>query len=231
MDLFEKWLKPSMLHPCGKSHGIYSASPAWFADPVSSAAGAAVPRQMLAATLLTAVGAHPYRAPNAAEAPRLFSAGPGGLHSLPPIRALDVIGGRLAAPYDVGAVAVSDAALLLHPAALVCCEAADDTLSASASRWSAVRLRFALAAAGLPADAISSASSPNRLLPLDSLASAAAGAAALPRPIARAWVDAGWCADSGSHRPCGTVDHPLAGPDWHAQCSFVSLLSRATSVG
>ena len=118
---------------------------------------------------------------------------PGHESAPPPIRAVDVIGGRLVVPFDDAPLAIADRALLLHPASLVSFEAADDSPCAAACRWTCARLHLALSAAGVPSERLPP--SPAALRPLRPLAAAAASAAALPRPVAWRWVEAGWCGD------------------------------------
>ena len=179
---------------------------------LAAAASAAMPRHALARYLIAAITpTHNNHSPRrngqssppemeiapdrAARPPTQFPPPPPPGHESapPPIRAVDVIGGRLVVPFDDAPLAIADRALLLHPASLVSFEAADDSPCAAACRWTCARLHLALSAAGVPSERLPP--SPAALRPLRPLAAAAASAAALPRPVAWRWVEAGWCGD------------------------------------
>ena len=211
---------------------------------VAAASAAAIPQLQLASSLVTAAQAlvggggamgaaaaggagtsvDGAQASTPATRPAPDMAPARGAH----MRAVDAMGGRAAAPFDDGAYAVSDCALLLHPAALVCCESSADSASAAASHWAASRLQIALAAAGLPAESLPLP--PPSLLPLSSLASSAAAAAAVPPATAHAWCTLGWC--GMGHGGDGTSEdwEVVGGPQWHTTFSYVAQLGRGGSL-
>ena len=183
---------------------------------LAAAGSASIARAHLASCLLAAV---PASAGSSDKTPS-----DSGVHLLP----CDIFGGSLASPFDEGPVLASDSSLLLHPAALVCCDAAGDSPSAVACRWALSRVQLGLATAFMPAESFAMVS-PFQLLPLAPLAAAAAATAALPRSVARAWRDMGWCDAAGSCTGAGPTQ-PFVALMWHARTSYVASFGRAHDI-
>ena len=180
----------------------------------AAAASANLPRQTLASCLLSALPAGS------------MSGGDIGHPT-----ALDILGRQVECEYDDAPCSVADAALVLHPAVLVCTEAHTDAPSLTAHRWSAARLQFALCAAGLSADAV--APPPPALVSMRPLAAAAGATASLPRTTARHWHNAGWAALPGDGHDIAddvATSGALGCRPWHADLSYLVEMARGAAV-
>ena len=106
---------------------------------LAAARHASAVRQLLSSCLLAAQTGQSASAASASARPTYAAAADG---APPRLRPVDVLGGRWTTPFDdPGVLSVAEHALLLHPAALVCSEAAGDTPSAAACQWAAGRLQ------------------------------------------------------------------------------------------